>query len=171
MFRVLAESGDKFLGGQDFNFNLINWVQGSIPNTNWTNFQLQELRDSVESAKISLSTENHTVITVDSIGLKKTITRTKFNELNEKLYQRAMVPVKKVIRKAKSRKSHVKRIVFVGGTTRIPFIGQMMEEYFGFPPNQEINPDHAMVIGNAVVAQAFSDVKGVNAAVIQVELK
>ena len=166
MFKVIGESGDNFLGGQDFNRNIMHWVLEDNPSISKNKDHLQELRDSIERAKIQLSTKNESIISVHATGFQRSITREQFESINGQLFERAMKPIYYLLKKYNVSRHQVRKVVFVGGTTRIPKLSTMMHEFFGRNPYKEINPDHAIVLGNAILGQSMSDTGGVNAAVI-----
>ncbi|RIB18933.1 hsp71-like protein [Gigaspora rosea] len=166
IFEVKATAGDAYLGGEDFDNHLVNhFVQEFKRNFKknlTTNARaLRRLRTACERAKRTLSSSAQTSIEIDSlfegIDFYTSLTRARFEELNQDLFRSTMEPVEKVLRDSKIDKSQVHEIVLVGGSTRIPKIQKMVSEFFnGKEPNKSINPDEAVAYGAAVQAAIFS---------------
>ncbi|CAG8828237.1 667_t:CDS:1, partial [Dentiscutata erythropus] len=122
---------------------------------------LRRLRTACERAKRTLSASTQTSIEIDSlfegIDFCTSLTRARFEELNQDLFRSTMEPVEKVLRDAKTDKAQIHEIVLVGGSTRIPKIQKMVSDFFnGKEPNKSINPDEAVAYGAAVQAAILS---------------
>jgi L1 cell adhesion molecule like protein len=166
IFEVKATAGDTHLGGEDFDNRVVNhFVQEfkrKFKKDLSTNARaLRRLRTACERAKRTLSSTAQTSIEIDSlfegIDFYTTLTRARFEELNQDLFRSTMDPVEKVLRDSKIDKSSVHEIVLVGGSTRIPKIQRMVSEFFnGKEPNKSINPDEAVAYGAAVQAAILS---------------
>jgi len=162
IFEVKATAGDTHLGGEDFDNRLVNhFVQEfkrKFKKDLSTNARaLRRLRTACERAKRTLSASAQTSIEIDSlfegIDFYTSITRARFEELNQDLFRSTMEPVEKVLRDSKIDKSQVHEVVLVGGSTRIPRIQKLVSDFFnGKEPNKSINPDEAVAYGAAVQA-------------------
>nr|CAG8555019.1 5121_t:CDS:2 [Entrophospora candida] len=162
IFEVKATAGDTHLGGEDFDNRLVNhFVQEfkrKFKKDLTTNARaLRRLRTACERAKRTLSASAQTSIEIDSlfegIDFYTSITRARFEELNQDLFRSTMDPVEKVLRDSKIDKAQVHEIVLVGGSTRIPKIQKLVSDFFnGKEPNKSINPDEAVAYGAAVQA-------------------
>ncbi|KAK8928761.1 putative mediator of RNA polymerase II transcription subunit 37c [Platanthera zijinensis] len=166
IFEVKATAGDTHLGGEDFDNRMVNhFVQefkrkhkkdiGGNPRA------LRRLRTACERAKRTLSSTAQTTIEIDSlyegIDFYTTITRARFEELNMDLFRKCMEPVEKCLRDAKMDKSLVHDVVLVGGSTRIPKVQQLLQDFFnGKELCKSINPDEAVAYGAAVQAAILS---------------
>ncbi|RKP36184.1 hsp71-like protein [Dimargaris cristalligena] len=166
IFEVKATAGDTHLGGEDFDNRLVNhfvqeFKRKHKKDLNTNARSLRRLRTACERAKRTLSAAAQTSIEIDSlfegVDFYTSITRARFEELNQDLFRSTMEPVEKVLRDAKLDKSAVHEIVLVGGSTRIPKIQKMVTDYFnGKEPNKSINPDEAVAYGAAVQAAILS---------------
>src|ERR671938_1889107 len=165
VFEVLATCGDSFLGGEDFDQRIIDWmVQEFKTETNidlrLDRLALQRLKEAAERAKCELSTVteaqmNLPFIAADPTGPKhfnKTLTRAKFEELVEDLVQRTVAPCEKALRDAKLSADQVTKVLLVGGQTRSPIIISRVRDIFQREPSIEINPDEVVAIGAAIQA-------------------
>ncbi|RIB18924.1 heat shock protein HSS1 [Gigaspora rosea] len=169
IFEIKATAGDTHLGGEDFNNRLVNhFVQEfkrKFKKDLTTNARaFRRLRTACERAKRTLSSSAQTSIEIDSlfegIDFYTSLTRARFEELNQDLFRSTIEPVEKVLRDSKIDKSQVHEIVLVGGSTRIPKIQKMVSEFFnGKEPNKSINPDEAVAYGAAVQAAILSGEK------------
>lgn len=163
VFQVLSTSGDTHLGGDDFDEVLINYVaeefqreQGIDLRTD--NMALQRLQEACEKAKRELSSTPQTdinlpFITADAAGpkhLQVTITRSKFEELIDPFVERIRKPVAQSLADAKLSPSDIDEVVLVGGSTRVPKVQTLVEEFFGKPPHKGVNPDEVVAIGAAI---------------------
>ncbi|CAG8526404.1 13634_t:CDS:2 [Cetraspora pellucida] len=166
IFEVKATAGDTHLGGEDFDNRLVNhFVQEfkrKFKKDLTSNARaLRRLRTACERAKRTLSASAQTSIEIDSlfegIDFYTSLTRARFEELNQDLFRSTMEPVEKVLRDSKIDKAQVNEIVLVGGSTRIPKIQKMVSDFFnGKEPNKSINPDEAVAYGAAVQAAILS---------------
>ncbi|CAA9987450.1 heat shock protein, putative [Plasmodium knowlesi strain H] len=162
VFEVYATAGNTHLGGEDFDQRVMDYFIKIFKKK--TNIDLrsdkraiQKLRKEVEIAKRNLSVVHSTQIEIEDIveghSFSETLTRAKFEELNDDLFRETLEPVKKVLEDAKYEKSKIDEIVLVGGSTRIPKIQQIIKEFFnGKEPNRGINPDEAVAYGAAIQA-------------------
>ncbi|KAB2611578.1 heat shock 70 kDa protein-like [Pyrus ussuriensis x Pyrus communis] len=152
IFEVKATAGDTHLGGEDFDNRLVNHFDIS------SNARaLRRLRTACERAKRTLSSTAQTTIEIDSlyegIDFYSTITRARFEEMNMDLFRKCMEPVEKCLRDSKIDKSRVDEVVLVGGSTRIPKVQQLLQDFFnGKELCKSINPDEAVAYGAAVQA-------------------
>ncbi|KAI9595467.1 70 kDa heat shock protein 3 [Syncephalis fuscata] len=166
IFEVKATAGDTHLGGEDFDNRLVSHFTQEFKRKFKKDLSsnaraLRRLRTACERAKRSLSSAAQTNIEIDSlfegIDFYTSITRARFEELNQDLFRSTMEPVEKVLRDSKIDKAAVHEIVLVGGSTRIPKIQKMVSEYFNNKePNKSINPDEAVAYGAAVQAAILS---------------
>ncbi|KAL4576331.1 hypothetical protein LXL04_012423 [Taraxacum kok-saghyz] len=162
IFEVKATAGDTHLGGEDFDNRLVNHFVQEFKRKNKKDITgnpraLRRLRTSCERAKRTLSSTAQTTIEIDSlfegIDFYSTITRARFEELNMDLFRKCMEPVEKCLRDAKMDKSSVDEVVLVGGSTRIPKVQQLLQDFFnGKELCKSINPDEAVAYGAAVQA-------------------
>ncbi|XP_027122715.1 heat shock 70 kDa protein-like [Coffea arabica] len=162
IFEVKATAGDTHLGGEDFDNRLVNHFVQEFKRKNKKDISgnaraLRRLRTACERAKRTLSSTAQTTIEIDSlyegIDFYATITRARFEELNMDLFRKCMEPVEKCLRDAKVDKSHVHDVVLVGGSTRIPKVQQLLQDFFnGKELCKSINPDEAVAYGAAVQA-------------------
>lgn len=166
IFEVKATAGDTHLGGEDFDNRLVNHFVAEFRRKHKKDISgnaraLRRLRTACERAKRTLSSTTQTTIEIDSlyegIDFYATITRARFEELNMDLFVRCMEPVEKCLRDAKIDKSSVNEIVLVGGSTRIPKVQQLLQDFFnGKELCKSINPDEAVAYGAAVQAAILS---------------
>merc|ERR1712170_263862 len=160
IFEVVSTSGDTHLGGEDFDQRVMDYFMKLYKKKTGKDVRkndrtVQKLRREVEKAKRALSSAHQAKVEIESFfegeDFSETLTRAKFEELNMDLFRKTMVPVKKVIEDADMEKDEIDEIVLVGGSTRIPKIQQLVEEYFGGKePSRGINPDEAVAYGAAV---------------------
>lgn len=176
VFEVLSTSGDTHLGGDDFDMRIVDWLIEEFLREEGVDLRkdpraMQRLREAAEQAKIELSSQQSTdinlpYITVDPkrgpLNLQKTLTRAKFESLCEDLYQRCLEPCRKALEAAKLHTNDIDEIILVGGSTRMPRIQKLVEEFFGKAPNKSVNPDEAVALGAAVQGAILAgDVKDV----------
>ncbi|XWS27217.1 hypothetical protein CRYUN_Cryun26dG0095900 [Craigia yunnanensis] len=162
IFEVKATAGDTHLGGEDFDNRLVNHFVAEFRRKHKKDISenaraLRRLRTACERAKRTLYSTTQTTIEIDSlfeeIDFYATITRARFEELNMDLFRKCMEPVEKCLKDAKIDKGHVHEVVLVGGSTRIPKIQQMLQDFFnGKELCKSINPDEAVAYGAAVQA-------------------
>ncbi|KAL9460037.1 hypothetical protein AB3S75_003268 [Citrus x aurantiifolia] len=166
IFEVKATAGDTHLGGEDFDNRLVNHFVAEFRRKHKKDISgnaraLRRLRTACERAKRTLSSTTQTTIEIDSlyegIDFYATITRARFEELNMDLFRKCMEPVEKCLRDSKIDKSQVHDIVLVGGSTRIPKVQQLLQDFFnGKELCKSINPDEAVAYGAAVQAAILS---------------
>jgi len=176
VYEVKATNGDTFLGGDDFDHRIIDWVVGEFKKENGIDlFQdkqaLQRVKDSAEKAKIELSSTqeveiNQPFITQgkDSQPLHLTmkLTRAKLEELVDDLIEKTIKPVEKCLKDAKLKPSNIDQVILVGGQTRMPKIQQRVKDFFGRDSNKSVNPDEVVAVGAAVQAGVLAgDVKDI----------
>lgn len=168
IFEVKATAGDTHLGGEDFDNRLVSFVIEEFikkhkKDPSGNSRALRRIRSACERAKRTLSSATQTTIEVDScfegIDFCTNITRAKFEELCNDMFKKTIEPVDKVLRDAKMSKGDVNEIVLVGGSTRIPKIQQLLQDFFnGKELNKSINPDEAVAYGAAVQAAILAGV-------------
>ncbi len=163
VFEVISTSGDTHLGGDDFDEILINYVAVEFKKENGIDLRkdtmaLQRLQEQCEKAKKELSSVPQTdinlpFITADQNGpkhLQVTITRSKFEELVDKLVDRCRKPVEQALKDAKLSPNEIDEIVLVGGSTRVPKVQEMVKKIFGKDPHKGVNPDEVVAVGAAI---------------------
>jgi len=170
VFEVLATNGDTHLGGQDFDNRVMDYFVEQFSKKNKKNLRedlraLGKLRREVEKAKRTLSSQTSTRIEIESImdgiDFSETLTRAKFEELNMDYFKNTLIPVKKVLEDAGLAKTDIDDIVLVGGSTRIPKVVQLLEDFFnGKKANKGVNPDEAVAYGAAVQGGVLSGEDG-----------
>lgn len=169
VFEVKATSGDAHLGGEDIDNKLVNFCIDDFKRKNKVDIRsnmrsVRSLKSACEKAKRTLSTSTTTTITVDSlfdgIDYECKITRAKLQELSNDIFKRALAPVERVLSDANIDKSNVDDIILVGGSTRIPYIKELLSEYFGGKQlNESVHPDEAVAYGAAIQAAILSGVR------------
>ncbi|CAE6533375.1 unnamed protein product [Rhizoctonia solani] len=169
-FKVLSTSGDAHLGGEDLDHNVVDYLVGKCQRSTGadvsTNHRsMSKLKKEVERAKRLLSTEVTTTLEIEGFhrgrDFTESLTRAKFEQLNQELFQRALVPVRQVLKDAKLSAGAVDEILLVGGSTRIPKIQSMLRDVFrGKPLSQGIHPDEAVALGAAINAGILSNEAG-----------
>ena len=165
VFQVLSTNGDTFLGGDDFDQRIINWVADEFKKDQGIDLRndrmaLQRLKEAAEKAKIELSTVQQTeinlpFITADANGpkhLQMTLTRSKLEQLTEDLIARTIEPVKKAMADANLTTKDIGEVILVGGMTRMPAVQEAVRKYFGKEPHKGVNPDEVVAIGAAIQA-------------------
>lgn len=171
---VLATNGDTRLGGDDFDQRIIDWMANAFQTENGIDLRkdkmaAQRLKEAAEKAKIELSSAmssqiNLPFITADATGpkhLDMTLTRAKFNELTADLVDRTMTPVRKALADAGLRPSDLKKVLMVGGSTRIPAVYDAVKKELDCEPFKGINPDECVAVGAAIQGGVLQgDVKG-----------
>jgi molecular chaperone DnaK len=174
-FEVLATNGDTFLGGEDFDHRLIEYVIGEFKKDQGVDLAkdvlaLQRLKEAAEKAKIELSSGTQTeinlpYITADANGprhLALKITRAKFESLVEDLIEKSIEPCRVAIKDAGVKVSDIDDVILVGGMTRMPKVQDKVKEFFGQEPRKDVNPDEAVAVGAAVQGGVLKgDVKDV----------
>jgi molecular chaperone DnaK len=162
-FEVLSTNGDTFLGGEDFDQRIMDYLVEEFKKENGVDLKkdtlaLQRLKESAEKAKIELSSSTSTAvnlpyITADASGpkhLNVTITRAKFENLVEELIQRSITPCRTAIKDAGVDVSEIDDVILVGGQTRMPKVQEEVEKLFGKAPRKDVNPDEAVAVGAAI---------------------
>ena len=162
-FEVLSTNGDTFLGGEDFDQRLVDYLITEFRKDTGADLSkdvlaLQRLKDAAEKAKIELSSRQETeinlpYITADATGpkhLNVKVTRAKFEALVEDLVQRTIEPVRKALRDAGTSVSDITDVILVGGQSRMPRVQAVVKEFFGKDPRKDVNPDEAVAIGAAI---------------------
>ena len=160
---VLATNGDTHLGGDDFDQRIIDWMADAFQTENGIDLRkdkmaAQRLKEAAEKAKIELSSAmssqiNLPFITADATGpkhLDMTLTRAKFNELTADLVDRTMTPVRKALQDVGLRASDLKKVLMVGGSTRIPAVYDAVKKELNCEPFKGINPDECVAVGAAI---------------------
>ena len=175
VIEVKATNGDTFLGGEDFDIRIMDYLADEFQKENGIDLRkqtdaLQRLKEAAEKAKIELSSSMETevnlpFITADATGPKHLmlkISRAKLEALVDDLLQRTMDPVKNALKDAGLAAGDIDEIVMVGGMTRMPKVKELVKSFFGKEPNQGVNPDEVVAIGAAVQGGIFQgDVKDV----------
>jgi molecular chaperone DnaK len=175
VFEVKATNGDTFLGGEDFDMRLVNYLADEFQREQGIDLRkdklaLQRLKEAAEKAKIELSTSTQTevnlpFITADATGpkhLQVKITRAKFESLVEDLVQRTIEPCLSALKDAGLTANEISEVVLVGGMTRMPKIQEIVQKIFGKEPHKGVNPDEVVAVGAAIQAGVLQgDVKDV----------
>ncbi len=175
VFEVKSTNGDTFLGGDDFDLRIIDWLVDEFKKDQGIDLQndrmaLQRLKEAAERAKIELSSSQETevnlpFITADASGPKHLVlklTRSKFEQLVDDLVTRSIEPCKKALSDAGLSASEINEIVLVGGMTRMPKVIERVKEFFGKEPHKGVNPDEVVAIGAAIQGGVLKgDVKDV----------
>ncbi|KTC86059.1 MULTISPECIES: molecular chaperone DnaK [Legionella] len=174
-FEVLATNGDTFLGGEDFDLALIEYLAAEFKKDSGIDLHndplaLQRLKEAAEKAKIELSSAQQTdvnlpYITADASGPKHLnikLTRAKLESLVEKLVERTVEPCKIALKDAGLNISQINDVILVGGQTRMPMVQKTVQDFFGKEPRKDVNPDEAVAVGAAIQAAVLSgDVKDI----------
>jgi heat shock protein 5 len=159
VFEVLSTAGDTHLGGEDFDQQVVNYFVKKYNKENGVDVTkdqkaMSKLKREVERAKRTLSSQKTTKIEIESFhkgkDFSETLTRARFEELNDHLFKKTLKPVEQTLKDAKLKKSDIDDIVLIGGSTRIPKVQSMLEEYFGKKARKDVNPDEAVAYGAAV---------------------
>jgi molecular chaperone DnaK len=163
VFEVKSTDGDTHLGGDDFDHVIIDWLAEEFkkeegPDLRKDPMALQRLKEAAEKAKIELSSSTQTeinlpyIMPVDGIPkhLVKTLTRSKFEQLADKLINATMEPCRKALKNAGMTASDIDEILLVGGSTRIPAIQEKVQQFFGKAPSKGVNPDEVVAVGAAI---------------------
>lgn len=176
VFEVKSTNGDTHLGGDDFDQKVIDWLAQEFAAENGgadlkkDPMALQRLKDAAEKAKIELSNQTSTeinlpyIMPVDGVPkhLVKTLTRAKFEQLCDDLFQRTIIPCRNALEDARLSASQIDEVLLVGGSSRIPKVQEIVKEFFGKEPNRSVNPDEVVAIGAAIQGGVLAgDVKDV----------
>ena len=169
VFEVKSTNGDTFLGGEDFDDIIVDYLVSEFKKDNGINLKtdklaLQRLKEAAEKAKIELSSSEQTevnlpYITADSSGPKHfvhKITRAKLESLVEDLVEKSLEPLKLALKDAKISKGDINEILLVGGQTRMPLVQKKVTEFFGKEPRKDLNPDEAVAVGAAIQGSVLS---------------
>src|SRR5690606_13598995 len=168
-FEVLSTNGDTFLGGEDFDMRLINYLADEFKKDNGIDLKgdplaMQRLKESAEKAKIELSSSQQTevnlpYITADATGPKHLVvklTRAKLEALVEDLVDRSIEPLKIALKDAGKSPKDIDEVILVGGQTRMPMVQKKVTDFFGQEPRKDVNPDEAVAIGAAIQGAVLS---------------
>ena len=176
VFEVKSTNGDTHLGGDDFDHVIIDWLVQEFKNDNdgidlsKDPMALQRLKEAAEKAKIELSSQTTTEINLPYImpvngvpkHLVKTLSRAKFEALEDPYFQRCIEPCRKALADAHLSTSDINEVLLVGGSSRIPKVQQMVKDFFGKEPNKSLNPDEVVAIGASIQGGVLAgDVKDV----------
>ena len=175
VFEVKSTNGDTFLGGEDFDMRLVNYLADEFQKEQGIDLRndklaLQRLKESAEKAKIELSSTTQTeinlpFITADASGpkhLTMKLTRAKFEALVDDLIQKTIEPCRKALKDAGLSAAEINEVVLVGGMTRMPKVQEVVKQFFGKEPHKGVNPDEVVAIGAAIQAGVLQgDVKDV----------
>ena len=174
-FEVISTSGDNFLGGDDFDKKVSDYIVGEIKkqfNLDLSNdkMALQRIKTEAERVKKDLSGLTQTTIMLPFISMtatgpvnyQSTLTRAKFDELTRDLVERTLVPVRKALKDAKMTANDIDQVLLVGGSTRIPAVQEIVKKELGKEPNKGVNPDEVVAMGAAIQGGVLAgDVKDV----------
>ncbi len=168
-FEVLSTNGDTFLGGEDFDQRIIDYIIGEFKKEQGVDLSkdvlaLQRLKEAAEKAKIELSNSTQTdinlpYVTADASGpkhLNLKLTRAKLEALVEELIERTIAPCRTAIKDAGVSASQIDDVILVGGMTRMPKVQEKVKEFFGKEPRKDVNPDEAVAVGAAIQGQVLS---------------
>ena len=174
VFEVLSTNGDTHLGGDDFDQVIIDWLASEFKAEEGADLKadpmaLQRLKEAAEKAKIELSSTTSTEINLPYITavngmpkhLVKTLTRAKFESLAHSLIQACLEPCKKAMSDAGLNNADIDEVILVGGSTRIPAVQQVVEEFFGKAPSKGVNPDEVVAVGAAIQGAILNKEGGV----------
>src|SRR5579875_3006518 len=163
VFEVKSTNGDTHLGGDDFDKAIMDWLADEFQKEEGVDLRkdpmaLQRLKDAAEKAKIELSSSQETEINlpyitaVDGIPkhLVKKLTRAKFEQLCDSLFERCLKPCEQALKDAGYTVKDIDEVILVGGSTRIPKVQEIVEKFFGKKPNKSVNPDEVVAIGAAI---------------------
>ncbi|MBQ7750965.1 MAG: molecular chaperone DnaK [Bacteroidales bacterium] len=176
VFEVKSTNGDTHLGGDDFDQVIIDWLAGEFAAENGgidlkkDPMALQRLKEAAEKAKIELSNQTSAdinlpyIMPVDGVPkhLVKTLSRAKFEQLSDALFQRTIGPCRQALKDAGLQPSDIDEVLLVGGSTRIPYVQELVKNFFGKEPNRSVNPDEVVAIGASIQGGVLAgDVKDV----------
>jgi len=175
VFEVKSTNGDTHLGGDDFDKIIVDWLADEFKKEENIDLRkdpmaLQRLREAAEKAKVELSSTTETeinlpyVTAVDGVPkhLVKKLTRAKFEQLTDALFNRCLKPCEAALKDANLKAADIQEVILVGGSTRIPKVQEIVEKFFGRKPNKSVNPDEVVAIGAAIQGAVLTgDVKDV----------
>jgi molecular chaperone DnaK len=163
VFEVESTNGDTHLGGDDFDKVIMDWLADEFKKDESVDLRkdpmaLQRLKEAAEKAKIELSSSTETEINLPYITaidgvpkhLVKKLSRSKFEQLSDKLFERCLKPCEQALKDAGVSASQIDEVILVGGSTRIPKVQELVEKFFGKKPNKSVNPDEVVAVGAAV---------------------
>ncbi|OQP60227.1 molecular chaperone DnaK [Niastella populi] len=163
VFEVKSTNGDTHLGGDDFDKVIMDWLAAEFKNDEGVDLRkdpmaLQRLKEAAEKAKVELSSSTETEINlpyitaVDGVPkhLVKKLSRAKFEQLADKLFERCLKPCEQALKDAGLSTSQIDEVILVGGSTRIPKVQEIVEKFFGKKPNRGVNPDEVVAVGAAI---------------------
>lgn len=163
VFEVKSTNGDTHLGGDDFDKVIMDWLADEFKGDEAVDLRkdpmaLQRLKEAAEKAKVELSSSSETEINLPYITaidgvpkhLVKKLTRAKFEQLADKLFERCLKPCEQALKDAGMSTSDIDEVILVGGSTRIPKVQEIVEKFFGKKPNKGVNPDEVVAIGAAI---------------------
>jgi molecular chaperone DnaK len=173
VFKVIATAGDTFLGGEDVDARIIDWLVSGFKEEHTIDLRqdrmaLQRLKDAAEKAKCELSSVRETEVNLpfiissgrnEALHLQRTLTRATLEELSEDLIERTVDICKQTLEDAKLGKDEVEEVVLVGGMTRMPKIQQSVQAFFEKEPNKGVHPDEVVALGAAIQGAALVDDK------------
>ena len=175
VFEVRSTNGDTHLGGDDFDYVIIDWLADEFKSDEGVDLRqdpmaMQRLKEAAEKAKIELSSSTSTEINLPYIfpvngvpkHLVRTLTRAKFEQLADRLIQACVAPCEQALKDAGLSKNEIDEVILVGGSTRIPAIQEIVEKIFGKTPSKGVNPDEVVALGAATQGGVLSgDIKDV----------
>jgi len=163
VFEVKSTNGDTHLGGDDFDKVVMDWLADEFRKEENVDLRkdpmaLQRLKEAAEKAKVELSSSSETEINLPYITaidgvpkhLVKKLTRAKFEQLSDSLFERCLKPCEQALKDAGLSTSQIDEVILVGGSTRIPKVQEIVEKFFGKKPNKSVNPDEVVAIGAAI---------------------
>ena len=163
VFEVKSTNGDTHLGGDDFDKVVMDWLADEFKKDENVDLRkdpmaLQRLKEAAEKAKVELSSSSETEINLPYITaidgvpkhLVKKLTRAKFEQLSDSLFERCLKPCEQALKDAGISTSQIDEVILVGGSTRIPKVQELVEKFFGKKPNKSVNPDEVVAIGAAI---------------------
>ena len=173
VFEVISTAGDTFLGGEDFDRRIIDWLVAGFQREHKIDLRkdkmaLQRLKDQAEKAKCELSSVKETEINLpfiistgrnETLHLQATLTRDKLEELTADLIERTIDICARTLEDAEISKSDLEDVILVGGMTRMPLCQQRVAEFFGIEPSKGVHPDEVVALGAAIQAAALTDEK------------
>ena len=175
IFEVLSTNGNTHLGGDDFDQVIINWLVSEFKNDEGADLSqdpmaMQRLKEAAEKAKIELSSSTTTEINLPYImpvagvpkHLVKTLTRAKFEALSHELIQACRIPCERALSDAKLSKSEIDEVILVGGSSRIPAVQQLVQDFFGKAPSKGVNPDEVVAVGASIQGAILNKESGVS---------
>ena len=179
VFEVLSTNGDTHLGGDDFDHVIINWLVQEFKNDEGADLSadpmaMQRLKEAAEKAKIELSSSTSTEINLPYImpvggvpkHLVKTLTRAKFEALAHSLIEACKAPCQAALQGAGLSTSEIDEVILVGGSTRIPAVQQLVQDFFGKAPSKGVNPDEVVAVGAAIQGAILNQEEGVGKVVL-----